>query len=191
MRTVAAALAARFFDVVLERVLRHYRLSAEIVSRRAALRPTDLVLAVGGGTGGVSARIAGAVRAVIVLEPNAALIERGRSRFRRSHFARGDGTRLPVRDASVDVVLLVEVLHHIPDADAVLGEAARVLRPGGRILIEEVEFAGALGWIARRFERWLFGGVWPRDREGLCAALVRVGLRPTVLEEEGFVILAA
>ncbi len=182
---------ARIWDLVLERVLRHYRMSGAVVSRRAGLRPSDVVLDVGGGTGGVSAQIAGAVRAVIVLEPNATLAKRGRDRFPRSRFLRGDGTRLPVRDGSVDVVLLVEVLHHIADADAVLGECARVLRPGGRILIEEVEFIGAVGWVARQLEQRVFSGVWPRDREGLCAGLARVGMRPTVLEQEGFVILAA
>ncbi|MBM4435075.1 MAG: class I SAM-dependent methyltransferase, partial [Chloroflexi bacterium] len=116
---------------------------------------------------------------------------RGRSRFARTRFVRGDGTRLPLRAASVDVVLLIEVLHHVADADAVLREAARVLRPGGRVLIEEVEFTGLGGRVARWVERRIFAGVWPRDRAGLCAGLASHGLRPTVVEEEGFVIVAA
>lgn len=191
MRLAAAALAARVFDLVLGLLLRHYRISGGIVARSADLRPTDVVLDVGGGTGGVSARVAHAVRRVVVIEPSAALVRRGRGRSPRSLFVRGDGTRLPVADARVDVVLLIEVLHHVADADAVLRECARVLRPGGRILIEEVEFGGPIGAVARWAERRLFGGVWPRDRAGLCAALERVGMRPTVLEHEGFVIRAA
>jgi hypothetical protein len=73
----------------------------------------------------------------------------------------------------------------------VLRESARVLRPGGRILIEEVEFAGPLGRLLRWGEQCISAGVWPRDRAGLCAVLVRLGMRPTVLDHEGFVIVAA
>ena len=46
----------------------------------------------------------------------------------------GDGT-VPVADASVDVVLSTQVLEHVGDPGVYLAECARVLRPGGRLLL--------------------------------------------------------
>ncbi|MGH2634809.1 MAG: class I SAM-dependent methyltransferase [Actinomycetota bacterium] len=46
----------------------------------------------------------------------------------------GDARRLPIRDAGVDVVTIVEVLEHVADPWQVLDEAWRVLRPGGTVL---------------------------------------------------------
>jgi SAM-dependent methyltransferase len=46
----------------------------------------------------------------------------------------GDGNQLPFEDASFDTVLCTEVLEHLPDPASVLGEIARVLKPGGRLL---------------------------------------------------------
>lgn len=42
---------------------------------------------------------------------------------------------LPLEDAAVDAALLTQVLEHVPDPAAVLGEAARILRPGGAIFL--------------------------------------------------------
>jgi ubiquinone/menaquinone biosynthesis C-methylase UbiE len=52
--------------------------------------------------------------------------------------ARGDAQALPFDDASVDAVVLTTVLGEIPDQDAALGEIARVLRPGGRLVVGEL-----------------------------------------------------
>lgn len=48
---------------------------------------------------------------------------------------RADGTALPFADGSMDCVYSFGVIHHIPDADRVIAEAFRVLRPGGEIMI--------------------------------------------------------
>jgi SAM-dependent methyltransferase len=46
----------------------------------------------------------------------------------------GDATALPLRPASVDVILALDVLEHVDD-DAMVAEAARVLRDGGRLIV--------------------------------------------------------
>ena len=53
----------------------------------------------------------------------------------RFEVVRGDLTALPVPDASVDRVMASEVLEHIPDDAAAYAEIARVLKPGGRMVV--------------------------------------------------------
>ena len=50
----------------------------------------------------------------------------------------GDARRLPYPDASFDAALLVTVLGEIPDQAAALRELARVLKPGGRLVVGEL-----------------------------------------------------
>lgn len=50
----------------------------------------------------------------------------------------GDATALPYPDASIDAVVLTAVLGEIPDRAAALREIARVLRPGGRLVVGEL-----------------------------------------------------
>ena len=51
---------------------------------------------------------------------------------------RGDATELPFGDRSFDAVVLTAVLGEIPDQGAALSEIARVLRPGGRLIVGEL-----------------------------------------------------
>jgi SAM-dependent methyltransferase len=47
----------------------------------------------------------------------------------------GDGARLPLRDASIDLVVSFETIEHVPDAAALVREIRRVLKPGGRLVL--------------------------------------------------------
>lgn len=112
------------------------------------------------------------------------------------HAAQGDARALPLPDACADVVVAGEVLEHVPDVDAVVAEACRVLRPGGTLIVDTIAATlfGRLSAIAVG-ER-LPGGP-PRllhdpalfvDRVALVAAFARrgvalhlTGLRPPVL----------
>ncbi|MEU8237274.1 methyltransferase domain-containing protein [Actinoplanes missouriensis] len=50
----------------------------------------------------------------------------------------GDVTRLPLRSGSVDVVVAGEILEHVTDLPGTVAELSRVLRPGGRVVIDTV-----------------------------------------------------
>lgn len=56
-------------------------------------------------------------------------------RYRQRPDVYADALALPVADGAADVVLLMEVLEHLADDRAALAEAARVLRPGGRLVL--------------------------------------------------------
>lgn len=57
--------------------------------------------------------------------------------------------RLPLPDASVDLVLCHQTLHHIVDQETALSEALRVLKPGGHLLLAESTKAYIHSWVIR------------------------------------------
>ena len=69
------------------------------------------------------------------------------------HFAVAGAQAIPLPDASVDLVLMLKSLHHVPLpllAQA-LAEVARVLRPGGHLYVSEPVYAGPLNDVVRLF----------------------------------------
>ena len=73
------------------------------------------------------------------------------------NFHEGGVTALPVADADFDRALSVQVLEYVADIPAALGELRRVLRPGGRVLIWDVDWA-TVSWHSRdpdRMQRFL------------------------------------
>jgi ubiquinone/menaquinone biosynthesis C-methylase UbiE len=72
--------------------------------------------------------------------------------------AEGSGESVPLEDASADVVVCRNVLHEFDDAPRAMAEMARVLRPGGRLVLQD------------------FNGAYPRWKLGLMVALVRLAM---------------
>jgi ubiquinone/menaquinone biosynthesis C-methylase UbiE len=100
-----------------------------------ALQPGERVLLVGAGTGADLPLIPEGV-SVLATDLTPAMLSRARPRVRPGIELRVmDGQALDLPDASFDAVILHLILAVIPDPGACLREAARVLRPGGRIAV--------------------------------------------------------
>jgi len=101
------------------------------------------------------------------IDPDPAMLAAARSRAVkagvRATFLEGRVERLPFPDASFDVVASITVLCFVPDAAGAVREMARVLRPGGRLVL------GELGrwslWAAiRRLRGWFGSSTWKAAR---------------------------
>jgi ubiquinone/menaquinone biosynthesis C-methylase UbiE len=105
----------------------------------------ETILEVGPGTGyyslAVASRLGGGRLAAFDIQQE--MLDHVKSEAERRgvaniDFTLGDAQRLPFGDASFDGAYLVTVLGEIPDQDAALQELARVVRPGGRLVVGEL-----------------------------------------------------
>jgi ubiquinone/menaquinone biosynthesis C-methylase UbiE len=100
-----------------------------------ALQPGERLLIIGCGTGADLPLVPEGVR-VLATDLTPAMLRQARKRARPEHELRVmDGLALDLPDGSFDAAILHMVLEVIPDPARCLSEAARVLRPGGRIAV--------------------------------------------------------
>ncbi|HWL39012.1 MAG TPA: metalloregulator ArsR/SmtB family transcription factor [Gemmatimonadaceae bacterium] len=120
------------------------RMRLELFGRRADIALLGLLDAgwkvadLGCGTGGISQSLAPFVDKVIAVDESAAMLTAARKRLHgvdNVDIRNGRLEALPLDDQEVDVALLFLVLHYVVDPGAVVAEAARALRPGGRLLV--------------------------------------------------------
>ncbi|HEU0283448.1 MAG TPA: class I SAM-dependent methyltransferase [Gallionella sp.] len=126
-------LIAPLYDLVIERSMREVRM------RSLRALPTDKavrVLLSGIGTG-LDLPLLPAMHRYTALDFNAAMLSRAKPRGANLHidWVLGDSMALPFADAQFDHVVLHLILAVVPHPEKCLGEAARVLKPGGTILI--------------------------------------------------------
>jgi ubiquinone/menaquinone biosynthesis C-methylase UbiE len=117
---------------------------------REALEPApgERVLEIGPGTGYYTAELAdwvGSEGRIEIFDIQQEMLDHTMRRMSERGIAnvtptQGDARDLPYEDSSFDAVVLVTVLGEIPDQDAALREIARVLRPGGRLVVGEMVF---------------------------------------------------
>ncbi len=90
------------------------------------------------GTGRYTGFLADQGHRVVGVDSSPDMLERARKRVPQAEFRRGDLHDLPVPDGHVDIVVCALALSHVPDLRPVFTEFARVLRPGGHLVVTDV-----------------------------------------------------
>jgi arsenite methyltransferase len=136
-------------DILRRRALVHEALDAQ---------PGERILDAGCGPGFYVAEILervgaeGSVAGVDASEPMLAVAAKRCEGRGSVEFHQGDVTALPVGEAEFDRALSVQVLEYVADIPAALGELLRVLKPGGRVVIWDVDWA-TVSWHSEDPER--------------------------------------
>lgn len=170
-------LFAGFYDLMMPRADPEVLNQGLGMARREITRGLDI----GGGTG----RAAQSVTDVewTVVDASAEML--GHATDRGLSGVRGDAARLPVADDAVDAVMIVDALHHMGAQARVLAEAARVIAPGGVLVIRDFDPGTILGRALVVGEHLIgFDSAFFRPEE-LVDRLTDAGFRTTV-PDRGF-----
>jgi ArsR family transcriptional regulator len=117
------------------------------------------LLDIGTGTGRVLELLAPRVSQATGVDASKSMLALARARLAGPDFAHcavrlADMYRLPLANDTYDIVVLQMVLHHAEDPGLVLAEAARVLRPGGRLLLIDLAAHDHQDLTVRLAHRW-------------------------------------
>src|SRR6478736_1115422 len=124
------------------------------------LLPAVDVADLGCGEGYLAIEAGRWARRVTAVDRSADVLARGkqlaaRRRVRNIVWKRGELEQLPLADATIDIALLSQALHHAAQPDRALSEAHRILRPGGRVLVLDLRQHGE-SWVRPQLgDAWL------------------------------------
>ena len=125
---------------------------------KAYLRPEMVVADVGAGTGFMAAGLAPLVARVHVIDGSAAMLDVARKNletFKNVNFHHAEGLSIPLPDGSVEVVFANMYLHHCPDPLTAIKEMVRILRPGGRLVITDMD-THTYAWLKEEMaDEWM------------------------------------
>ncbi len=121
------------------------RAMLEAYLARAGIPANARVLEIGCGTGPVTRVLAThpGVREVVGLDPSPVFLARARElagTLTNVSYEQGDARAMPFPDSSFDVAVFHTTLCHVPDCEAAIAEACRVLEPGGRLAIFDGDY---------------------------------------------------
>lgn len=156
------------------------------LTRLLGLPVDGSLLDAGGGTGRVSVRLRPLVGQLVITDASRGMVNQAR-RNRGLNAVRAIVVRLPFADGRFDRILVVDALHHFGNAQQAIADFARVLKPGGRLVIEEPNIRRRGIRLLALAERAARMGSRFFDADQIVAMTHRVGLSARVVEPRSLI----
>jgi ubiquinone/menaquinone biosynthesis C-methylase UbiE len=133
----------RYFDELAGKFGRQYvpgRSWKGIAEALLKLMPPMVIADLGAGEGTISQLMAQRAKRVIAIDNSEKMVEFGSELARKHNIANleyrlGDIEDVPIRGGTVDLAFLSQALHHASHPERAIAEARRILKPGGRIAV--------------------------------------------------------
>lgn len=109
----------------------------EMVYKIGNFKKNDKLLDLGGGVGRVAGYFAGKVNDITVSDSSSGMIKKCQSINGVKCFVL-PAEQLSFEDNYFDKIIIIEAIHHFNDLDKVLAEVKRVIKPGGTVIVEEI-----------------------------------------------------
>lgn len=149
--------------------------------------PPSTVLDAACGTGRHALWLAARGHRVIGVDRSPEMLAKARAKLPGHEVREGDLEALPLADGTVDAAVCALAMVHLPDVTGAIAELARVVRPGGRVVISDVHpFLVLLGWQAQfRMADGTAGFLRlnPHLASAYCQAFASAGLRVRACHE--------
>lgn len=145
--------------------------------------PAELLVDMGTGTGRILELLASRYERALGIDTNQEMLAYARARMQGPEYAhvqvrQGDIGNVSLAEQAADTVIMHQVLHYLTDPRPAIVEAARILRPGGKVLI--VDFAAhKVDRLRDEFAHHRLGF----SNEQMARWLINAGLKPTIYEE--------
>lgn len=124
----------------------------------AVIEPDRAAVDVGAGTGFITGALLGRGLRVIAVDQSPTMLEALRAKFPDTDALDcriGDAEHLPVDDASVDYCFANMCLHHVERPAQAIREMVRILKPGGKIVITDLDSHDHAFLLTEHHDRWM------------------------------------
>ncbi len=130
----------------------------KVAVARAGVRAGELAADIGAGTGFLTEELVQKGLNVIAVDQSEAMLEEMKNKFEKYdavQYRKGDFSRLPLYNETVDYVFANMYLHHVDLPQVAIKEMARILKPGGKLVITDMDEHQFEFLRKEQHDRWL------------------------------------